>query len=58
MVERNAHDELCAALALALDDVGLAPDSDDQIVEQLLDALREHGYVIVRAVNSVHPDTA
>jgi hypothetical protein len=37
-----------AAVAQALDDVGLAPDGDEDIASDFLVALKEYGFVIVR----------
>jgi len=46
-----------AAVGMALDDVGLAASTDEQSVELFLDALKGHGYIVIREINGVHPDT-
>jgi hypothetical protein len=45
-----------AAVGMALDDVGLAAANDEQCVTLFLDALKEHGYVVIHEFNGVHPD--
>jgi len=47
---------LRAAVSEALDDAALAPRGDEQSVEHFLHALKEHGYIVIREINGVHPD--
>ena len=42
---------------MALDECGVAPGVDEDSVEAFLSALKEHGYIVIREVNGVHPDT-
>ena len=46
---------LRAAVSSALDDIGLAPGGDEDVVEDLLAALKEHGYIVIREANGVFP---
>jgi hypothetical protein len=46
-----------AAVGMALDDVGLAPLGDEEVVEIFLAALKDHGYIIIREANGVFPGT-
>jgi hypothetical protein len=41
-----------AAISFALDDIGLALGDDEEIVEDFIAALKERGYVVVRAVDT------
>jgi hypothetical protein len=45
---------LRAAVASALDDIRCAPD--EEIVEDFLKALKDHGYVVIHEFNGTHPD--
>jgi len=47
---------LRAAVGSALDDIGLAPGNDERLVEDLLVALRERGYIVIHEFNGVHPE--
>ena len=40
-----------AAVSQALDDIGLAPNGDDDIAADFIVALKEYGFVIVREEN-------
>lgn len=46
---------LRAAVGQAFDDIGVAPNGDEQLVEDFLIALKEHGYIVMREVNGVFP---
>jgi len=46
---------LVAAVARALDAVGIAPDGDEDIAADFVAALKEEGYVIMRVINGVFP---
>jgi len=48
---------LRAAVGSAFDDIGLAPGGDEDIVEDFITALKEHGYIIIREANGVFPGT-
>jgi len=43
------------AIGDAIDDAGL--DFDDDWIENFVHALKALGYIIIREVNGVHPDT-
>jgi len=45
-----------AAIGQAFDDVGIAPSGDEDLVEDFLVALREHGYIVIHEFNGTHPD--
>jgi hypothetical protein len=42
------------ALSQALEDIGFG-DLDDEQVEDLIIALKEHGYIVIREANGVAP---
>jgi hypothetical protein len=37
-----------AAVAQALDDVGLAPNGDEELITDFILALKEYGFVVIR----------
>lgn len=51
----DPHIALKAAVGQAFDDIGLAPDIDEQLVEDFVIALKEHGYIIIQETNGVTP---
>jgi hypothetical protein len=47
----DQHSSVRAAVSQALDDIGLAPNGDDEIADDFIVALKEYGFVIVREEN-------
>jgi len=47
--------ELLRAVARALDAVGLAPGGDMESAVDVVTALKQEGYVVTQAMNSVSP---
>jgi hypothetical protein len=47
---------LRVAVGEALKDMGISDLAEDEIATFLI-ALKEHGYIVIREINGVHPDT-
>jgi hypothetical protein len=47
---------LRAAVSMALNDVGFGDLDEEQVVD-FIDALKQHGYLVIREANGVFPGT-